>query len=186
MNFLNLVICNPCTETLGKRYDKTFCKTVTRAYGSDRMIGFHCSVSFEDILDVAASGEWDTYLTNGKILVTPSMGKFDTGEGTTETLEDGCGVKYSDITERPWTFETASVSDDYSDEQWWRAFHLEFSNYNWGWILCGGRLVLNDTTVQAVLTELEEETPAAVPITTPGFAISTAELASDNPNIIDV
>lgn len=167
-----LNICNPCSETLQKRYDKTYCKTQLRPYGNDKMIAFHCSVSFDDILDVAENGEWDTYLTDGKILLSPFAGKFEIGDGSTDLLEDGCGRKIPDITETAWTFTTVSTATDYSDELWWRAFHLEFTNYNWGWFNCNGRLALNDDTVQAVLTELAELTPGAVPITYPGYPFS--------------
>jgi len=165
-------ICNPCSETLGKRYDKLECKTLLRPYGADRMIGFHCSVNFDDILDTASDGEWADYLTSGKILLTPSAGKFELGDGSSTPLEDGCGRKIADITDTPWTFSTFSTAEDYSDEQWWRSYQLEFSNYTWGWLNCAGRLVLNDAVIQAILAELAEETPGAVPASFPGYPLS--------------
>lgn len=165
-------ICNTCSETLSKRYDKDNCKTVLRPYGSDKMIGFHCSVSFEDILDVAIAGEWDDHLTSGKILLSPFAGKFELGDSSTDVITDGCGREIPDVTKTPWTFSTPSVAEDYSDETWWRAFHLEFTNYSWGWFNCKGRLCMNDDTVQAILAELAEISPAAVPVAYPGYPLS--------------
>ena len=165
-------ICTPCSDTLGKRYDKPFCKTVLRPFGSDKMIGFHCSISFTDILDVAETGEWDTYLEDGKILLSPFSGKFEIGDSNTGTLEDGCGRKIPDITETPWTFTTPSTAEDYSDEDWWHAFHLDFQYWNWGYLNCAGRLALSNSTVTAIKTELAELTPGPVAVSTPGFPFS--------------
>jgi hypothetical protein len=167
-----LTICTPCTDTLGKRYDAAFCKTVLRPFGSDKMIGFHCSVNFIDILDVSQGGEWETYLTDGKILLSPFNGNFSIGDSNTTTLEDGCGNKIPDITETPWTFTTPATAEDYSDEDWWHAFHQDFKYWNWGWLTCSGRLALNDMTVTEIKEQLLEETPGAVATPTPGFPFS--------------
>lgn len=166
--------CNTCSTKVGKRYDRENCKTVTRPYGMDRMIGFHCSVDFTDILDTASEGEWDAYLTSGDIIVTPSGGKFAFGDGTTDTLTDGCGVKFTDITERPWTFTSFSTAEDFSDETWWRDFHLEFGNYTWGWLTCSGngRIAFEDSVVQAIKASLAEVSVVAVPVSSPGYKMS--------------
>lgn len=165
--------CNPCnTDLLTERYDKGNCKANFRPYGSDKIIGFHCDVNFEDILDTAEEGEWATYIEEGKILLSPFFGKFIVNEASSENIEDGCGVKMPDTSTFPWEFTTPSTAIDYSDEDWWRAFHLEFQNYSWGFINCGGRLALNDAAIEAIKAGLAAEPVAAVPMVDPGFAFS--------------
>ena len=171
MSFYQCVACD--TEELTTRYDKTNCKAVTRPYGMDKIIGFHCSLNFDDFLDTAAAGEWETALTDGKILLSPFFGKFITNEGTSENLEDGCGRKIPDTTTIPWEFTTPSATSDYSDEDWWRAFHREFHLYSWGFFNCAGRLYLNDEAVTAIKTaQAVTPTIPAVPLSDPGFAFS--------------
>lgn len=168
--------CNPCnSDLLQTRYDQATCKAQFRPYGSDKIIGFHCDVNFTDILDTAneVGGEWFDYLAAGKILLSPFYGKFTLNEASTESIEDGCGVKMPDISTFPWEFTTPSTATDYSDEDWWRAFHLEFQNYSWGWFNCQGRLYLNDDAVTAIKTALATTpTVPAVPLVDPGFAFS--------------
>lgn len=162
--------CGDCgNETLKTRYDKAFCKIKTRPYGYDKIIAFECGLSFEDILDTASEGEWEDAIAAGKVLLSPFFGKLTIGEGTTETFEDGCGRKIPDSTTLPWEFTTISATDDYSDEDWWYAFHEAFSKYTWGFFNCDGRLYIDDDTVKAVKAGLLVNPLAAVPVDSLGF-----------------
>lgn len=164
--------CGTCSSTISKRYDRNKCKITPRAYGSDKMIGFHCSVNFDDLLDTAASGEWETHLTSGKILLSPFFGSFELGQASSDVYEDGCGNQYPDAAVVPWTFTTPSTADDYSDEDWWYAFHEQFQYYTWGYFSCGGRIALNDAVIKDAKVQLALETPGAVPAIAPGFKFS--------------
>lgn len=165
--------CGGCdSEELGVRYDKEFCKTETRPYGYDKIIGFHCSLSFADILDIAENGEWDNALTAGKVLLSPFFGKFVISDGSSETFEDGCGRKQADSTTYPWEFTTISAAPDYSDEDWWHAFHKSFAQYSWGYFNCDGMLYINDKAVNTIKAGLKASPIVAVPISNPGHSFS--------------
>ena len=161
-------LCGDCSSLIPKRYDRNACKITTRRFGSDKIIGFHCSVDFTNILDTAEAGEWDTYLTDGKIILSPFFGKFALGTPESGELEDGLGKKYRDTTDVPWTFTTSGVAENYSDEDWFYAFDQQFQYYSWGYFNVDGRLALNDKTVSLI-----KATPA-VPVATnkPGFDFS--------------
>ncbi len=162
--------CGGCAqESLDTRYDKAYCEIKTRPHGYDKIIAFSCDLSFDDILDTAESGEWATAITAKKVLLSPFFGKLTIGEGSTETFEDGCGRKIPDSTTLPWEFTTISATDDYTDEDWWYAFHKAFSKYTWGFFNCDGRLYIDDQTVKAVKTGLAADPIAAVPLDAIGF-----------------
>jgi hypothetical protein len=161
-------LCGTCSELIPKRYDRNACKVITRRFGSDKIIGFHCSVDFTNILDTATAGEWDDYLTSGAIILSPFFGKFALGTPESGEIEDGLGKKYRDTTEVPWTFTTAGVSETYADEDWFYAFDKQFQYYSWGYFDVNGRLALNDKTVSLI-----KATPAGpVASNKPGFDFS--------------
>lgn len=167
--------CGDCSDVVKKRYDKDRCKIVSRAYGSDKFIAFHCSVDFTNILDTATGGEWETMLTNNKIILSPFFGNFEMGTASSDTFEDGCGNKYPDTTEVPWTFTTPSTADDYSDEDWWYNLHQQFQYYTVGIVTCEGRLQLKDDVIKAIkasLSAVAPALPAAVKASAPGFNLS--------------
>jgi hypothetical protein len=136
------------------------------------MIAFHCSVDFDDILDTSEGGEWDQYLTDGKIILSPTFGKFEVGDGNTEVFEDGCGRKIPDATTLPWTFTTISAKKDYSDEDFWYKFHKQFSQYTWGYFNCEGRMYISDEAVQEIKAGLEADPIASVAVNSPGHRFS--------------
>lgn len=165
--------CGGCdSEELGARYDKAFCKTETRPFGYDKIIGFHCSLNFNDFLDTSELGEWDQALTDGKVLVSPFFGKFAISDGSSETFEDGCGRKQADSTTYPWEFTTISAAPDYSDEDWWYAFHKQFNQYSWGYFNCDGNLYISDDSVSVIKAALAAVPVTAVPLINPGHSFS--------------
>lgn len=164
-----LNLCGTCSGLIPARYDKDNCKIVQRPFGSDRMIGFHCSVEFTDIKDTAEDGEWETLITAGKIVLSPFFGSFRTGTPTSESFEDGLGRTYPDVTTVPWTFTTPSVAADYDDQEWFYAFHQQMQYYTWAYFDANGRIALNDTVVTAILAS----GASAVPVeSNPGFRFS--------------
>lgn len=165
--------CNTACVTgkIKPRYDKESCEVLLRPYGTERMIGFHCSIEFEDILNTADGSEWATHLASGDIILTPTAGSLTIGDSSAENLETGCGDKIADVAEFPWTFTSPSVSEDYSDEDWWYDFHKQISFYSWGWLTCDSRIVLNDEVVKAIKAS-QAGAGAAVPVSYPGFKFS--------------
>lgn len=161
--------CNPCSTDLSKRYDIGLCEPLLRPYGVDRMLAFECGLTFVDILDV---DEWETNINAGKILLSPFFGKVEIGDPSTENLEDGLGRKVPDFSQSSWKFTTFSTLEDYTDEDWWYAFHKKFSNYTWAFIQYHGRLILNDTVVAKIKAELAKQVIGAVACSDPGLLFS--------------
>lgn len=166
-------LCETCATKLTNRYDKANCPTKLRKYGVDRLIGFRCTLTFEDMLDTTATtGEWAVAIADGDIVLSPKDGKLEIGESNSENFETGCGKLIPFGTSSSWTYTTPSTEDDYSDEDWWKAFHEDFYGWRWGWINCDGRLVLDDASITAIKAALAANPVDEAAVDYPGFDFS--------------
>jgi hypothetical protein len=154
-----------CADEIPQRYDSGECAPIFRKFGSSLFVAFKCGLSFINLKDTA---EWATKIAAGDIIVSPSFGNFAVGEGTTATVQGGCGETYPEYTETPFTFTTPSTSEDYSDEDWWYSFKKSAAGYTIAYLNCEGVIYPNDNTVAAY----KAATTGAVPVSNPGFGMS--------------
>lgn len=164
--------CGACADQIPQRYDIDYCDVETRKAGKDRLIGFHCSLEFVDMLDMT---EWETHIAAGLIMVTPIGGDFEESDGTADTWEDGCGNDYTDFVEVPWVFRTGAVAKDWSDEVFFDKLHRQFNHYTWAPIDCNGRITLNNKVAEEIKAALLAGA-TAVPATYPGLKMSITSI----------
>lgn len=160
--------CGACSERVGARYDAARCSVVLRKFTGYTPIGFHCSVSFTDILDTAALGEWDTLLTAEDILVFPNAGSLEfAAPSNTPVGTDACGNDIAGTDTYAWTYTNPNVDDAYLDEDFYHALGTNFNSYRYGFVRqCDGedlRLYLNDAAITLI-----KAGGGAVPTNNPG------------------
>lgn len=168
-----------CTGDIPARYDIDNCAPVFRKFGYNGFVAFKCGLEFTDMLDTT---EWETKITAGDIILSPSFGTFTLGETSTTTIPGGCGEEYPEFSETPWTFTTPSTSDDYTDEDFWYFFSRYANGYTMGYLNCDGRLYLDDASITIIKAAQVAVSTAAV--TGPGLTISLTNKPSwkEGPN----
>ena len=169
--------CSGCEDDgIMQRYDADVCEVVTRTYVGFRPILFKCDLTFENILNTNANGEWAQAIANGDIILFPNCGKLEIQQGNTTVVDtDECGNNILGNTTFPWTYTNPNVAVDFEDEIWYADVKRKINNYRLGFIRqCEGeelRIYLNTSTSEAI-----KAGGGAVPTQNPGLGISLTNI----------
>lgn len=149
-----ITICGDCPTKPKQRYDRGVCKPVKKQAGSLRAFFAHCGVTFTDIFDTSAAGEWATKVAgaNPDILATPSYTLFDVQEPSSNVLLNvGPSMDIHDLHDYTFQMTTATVSATYDDtEDFFFDLYDKHASLLLNWAdYTGGRLYTDNDTVEA-------------------------------------
>jgi len=178
-----MFLCGTCTPTLTERYDKTNCNDNKRKAGASHFVLFKCGITWTDILDTAASGEWETKMGDGSVIVSPLDGNFVINSATTDSLgTDGRGRNIRDVSEFPFDYTSSSALPDRSDEEWFRSLNKDIELYTIGILDAADGLALSDDIVTLVKAGIAAPSSVALTAAQPaGFEVSITSMPQFNP-----